>query len=261
MLVAVRPDDEADPHPHEAPVYQPDEWLETGSTGVPGELWWGRTATRHIFLGQESSARLGKAIGLVPAALRPALRDFMMRQMMATLHKKPMVTKPGDERFRLFPKEKMKYAQHAATTASFQSGFGGDGTVPPGKVSNARLTLQTQPIVKGSLEFDLVIDGLTRHFTLPVVLSSDDGHLRATKSDAANALICNNTWGKDTGTSASDCIIGNGAYFEELYNATGAFFGDQASLAAVHFSLRVNSPPRNRQGETATGVIVLKVQP
>jgi len=39
VLVAVRPDDEADPHPHEAPVYQPDEWLETGSTGVPGELW------------------------------------------------------------------------------------------------------------------------------------------------------------------------------------------------------------------------------
>ena len=179
---------------------------------------------------------------------------------MAMVQKQPMTTKPGDERFRLFPTEKVKYVQYAATTASFESGFGGDGKVPPGKVSNARLELQTQPTVKGSLEFDLVVDGLTRHFTLPVV-TSDKGHLRAAKSAAADALVCNNTWGAGSATSESDCIIQKGANFKELYNARGAFFGDQANLVAVHFSLRVNSPSRNRNGETAIGVIVLRAQP
>nr|WP_315400297.1 hypothetical protein [uncultured Duganella sp.] len=261
VLVAIRPSDEADPHALNAPVYQSSEWLEAGSTGVPGELWWGRTATRHVFVGQESSDRLRKASALVPASLRPAQQDYMMRQMMAMVRKQPMAAKPGDERFKLFPKDQIKYAQHAATTASFESGFGGDGSVPPGKVSNARLELRTQPTVNGTLEFDLVVDGQTRHFTLPVVVPSGENHLRAAKSGAADALVCNNTWGSGTATSASDCIIENGANFKELYNATGAFFGDHANLAAVHFSLRVNSPSRNRNGETAVGVIVLKAWP
>jgi hypothetical protein len=151
VVIAIRPGDEAAPHPNNAPVYQSSEWLETGSTGVPGELWWGRTATRHIFVGQESSVRLRKAIGLVPASLRPALSDYMMRQMMAMVQKQPMTTKPGDERFRLFPKDKVKYVQHAATTASFDSGFGGDGKVPPGKVSNARLEPSRPSKVRWSL--------------------------------------------------------------------------------------------------------------
>lgn len=263
VVIAIRPGDEANPHPNNAPVYESSEWLETGSTGVPGELWWGRTTTRHIFAGQESALRLRKATRQVPASLRPALSDYTMRQMMAMVQKQPMTTKPGDERFRLFPKDKVKYVQHAATTASFVPGYGGDGEVPPGKVSNARLELQTQPTVKGSLEFDLVVDGLTRHFSLPVVSSvtSEKGHLRATKSAAADALACNNTWSAASATSGSDCIIQNGANFKELYNATGAFFGDQANLVALHFSLRVNSPSRNRIGETALGVIVLKAQP
>lgn len=261
VLVAIRPGDEANPAPLDVPVYQPGDWVETGSTGVPGELWWGRTATRHIFVGQESLVRLRKAIGLVPASLRAAQRDYMMRQMMAMVQKQPMTIKPGDERFMLFPQERVKYVQHAATTATFDVGFGGDGKLPPGKVSNARLELHTRPDVKGTLEFDLVVDGLTRHFTLPVVVPSGENHLRAAQSGAANARVCNQTWASNSATSGLDCIIENGANFKELYNATGAFFGDQASLAAVHFSLRVNSPARNRNGETAVGVIVLKVQP
>ena len=86
-------------------------------------------------------------------------------------------------------------------------------------------------------------------------------HLRAAKSAADGALVCNNTWSSSSATSGSDCIIQNGANFKELYNATGAFFGDQANLVAVHFRLRVNSPSRNRNGETALAVIVLKAQP
>jgi hypothetical protein len=261
VLIAIRPGDETDPDPLDVPVFQPGEWLETGSTGVPGELWWGRTATRHIFVGQESYVRLQKAIALVPASLRAAQRDYMMRQMMAMVHKQPMTIKPGDERFMLFPRERVNYVQHAATMASFQVGFGGDGKVPPGQVSNARLELHTRPDVKGTLAFDLVVDGQTRHFTLPVVVPSGEHRLRAAQSGAANARVCNQTWASNSATSGLDCIIENGATFKELYNATGAFFGDQTSLAAVHFSLRVNSPSRNRNGETAVGVIVLKAQP
>lgn len=173
-----------------------------------------------------------------------------------------IANKPGDERFMLFPQARIKYVQHAATTATatFDVGFGGDGKLPPRKVSNARLELDTRPAVKGTLEFDLVINGQTRHFTLPVVVPADEHRLRAAQSGAANALVCDRTWAANSATSAADCIIENGANFKELYNATGAFFGDQASLTAVHFSLRVNSPARNRNGETASGVIVLKAQ-
>lgn len=150
VLMAIRPGDETNPDPLDVPVFQPGEWLETASTGAPGELWWGRTATRHIFVGQESYVRLQKAIGLVPASLRAAQHDYMMRQMMAMVHKQPMTIKPGDERFMLFPRERVNYVQHAATMASFQVGFGGDGKVPPGPVSNARLELHTRPDVKGT---------------------------------------------------------------------------------------------------------------
>ncbi|TWI64354.1 hypothetical protein IP91_03123 [Pseudoduganella lurida] len=259
VLVGVRPGDEATPGPLRAAEYQPGDWLEKGSTGVPGELWWGRTADRHIFVGQESPVRLRKATTQVPAAVRPALQDFHMRRMMALVQKKPMVAKPGDERFKVFPKAVMNYGQHAATMATFDGGLGGDGKIPPGQVSNARLELATSPGIKGTLQFDLVIDGQTRHFSLPVAVESEEQHLRATQAGDPR-VQCNLGWEALNVVSRNDCVIPNGATFKEMYDATGAFFGDQAALAAVHFKLRVNSPSRHRTGANAIGVIVLKVQ-
>jgi hypothetical protein len=260
LLTAIRPGDNPTPGPLSAPVYKASEWLESGSTGVPGELWWGRTEHQHIFLGQESHLRLAKSSTQVPASVRPALQDFFMRRMMSIVQKQPMVRKPGDERFRLFPRERVSYEQHAATTASFDDGLGGDGLIAPGKVSNARLDLLTYPGIKGVLRFNLIIDGENRQFTIPVRAASEQEHLRATQSNEDKAPECNGSWRNMIVTATSGCIISNGAQTKEMYDATGAFFGDQAGLAAVHFRLRVNSPPRNRVGATATGVIVLKAQ-
>jgi hypothetical protein len=260
LLTAIRPGDNATPGPLSAPVYKASEWLESGSTGVPGELWWGRTEHQHIFLGQESHLRLAKSNRLVPPSVWPAMQDFFMRRMMSVVQKQPMVLKPGDERFRIFPRERISYEQHAATTATFDGGLGGDGLIVPGKVSNARLELLTHPGIKGVLRFDLAIDGENRQFTIPVRAASEQEHLRATQSNDDKAKECNGSWGNMIVTATSGCIISNGAQFTEMYDATGAFFGDRASLAAVHFRLRVNSPPRNRTGATATGVIVLKAK-
>jgi len=259
-LMAVRPGDKANPGPLSAPAWQASEWLESGSTGVPGELWWGRTEHRHIFVGQESHLRLAKSSKQIPASLRPALQDFYTRRMMSVVQKQPMVLKPGDERFRLFPRERVSYGQHAATMASFDDGLGGDGLIVPGKVSNARLELQTYPGIKGVLRFNLSVDGENREFTIPVRAASEQDHLRATQSNDDKAQECNGSWRNMIVTATSGCTISNGAKTTEMYDATGAFFGDQASLVAVHFRLRVNSPPRNRIGATATGVIVLKAQ-
>ena len=259
-LVAIRPGDDTSPGPADAPTYQPGDWLEKGSTGIAGELWWGRTALRHVFVGQEAHVRQAKANKYVPAALRPALQDFMIRRMMAAVQKQGMASKPGDERFKVFTRERIDYAQHAATMATFDGGLGGDGNIVPGRVANARLELQTQPLVKGLLRFDLAIDGEVRQFAIPVRAASENDHLRATKSGADTAPECSGVWRAGDRVSAANCIVPNGAKFEELYEATGAFFGDHAGLAAVHFRLRVNSAPRNRIGATAVGVIVLKAQ-
>jgi len=260
VLTAIRPGDLADAAPIYAPLYQRGDWLETGSTGIPGELWWGRTETRHLAVGQESHLRLAKANHLVSASVRPALQDFLMRRTMSLVQKEPMANKPGDERFSVFPRQRIDYQQHAATMASFDGGLGGDGNIVPGRVANARLELQTTPVIKGMLRFDLAIDGEVRAFAIPVRAASEADHLRATLSGADNAGECSYDMAATNMPPPSSCIVPNGAAFTEAYDATGAFFGDHGSLAAVHFRLRVNSPPRNRHGAIATGVIVLKVR-
>lgn len=260
ILTAIRPADLPNPAPLYAPQYQPGDWLETGSTGVPGELWWGRTAHQHIAVGQESHLRLAKANERLPASVRPALQDFLMRRMMAMVQKQPMVNKPGDERFKVFPRAAMDYRQHAATLATFDRGLGGNGNIVPGRVANARLDLQTTPVIKGMLRFDLAVDGDVRQFAIPVRAASEQEPLRATLSGADHAGECNTDLAAYNVAPRSSCIIPNGAAFTEAYDATGAFFGERGSLAAVHFRLRVNSPPRNRTGAIATGLIVLKAQ-
>lgn len=269
VLRAIRPASGANHGPLDAPVYQQNEWVDTGSTGVPGELWWGKTGERHIFLGQESALRLTNLAGMSPA-LVPALRDFSMRRMMAAVHKQPLSYKPGDERFMLFQKKTVKYIQLATTTVDFRGGSGGyvmgSDHSPSVKATNASLELQTRPVIKGVLKFELMVDGQNRHFALPLLAESELEPLYARVSGDDGALVCK---GEEHALSQPDkdtCVVPNGVTmglgggFKESYSATGAFFGDHASLLALHFRVMVNSPSRNRTRATGRGVLILKAE-
>jgi hypothetical protein len=61
----------------------------------------------------------------------------------------------------------------------------------PGRVANARLALQTTPAIKGTLRFNLAVDGEVRAFTIPVRAASEVDHLRVTLSASDNAGECN----------------------------------------------------------------------
>jgi hypothetical protein len=263
-LVALRPDIDAYVTPGLTPTFQPGDWTETGSTGVPGELWWGRTANRQAIVGQESYLRLTKLTALSPAQM-PAMRDYAMRRALSVAHRQPMVYKPGDEPFILFQKARIVYAQHAATTADFRGGHGGDGMIPSVKPANARLELQTRPVIKGVLRFDLAVDGQTRQFAIPLRAGSDMEQLRARVSDDDAAPVCAGATpytplGRDTCFVPNSVTWGTGQPLKEFYDAAGAFYGDHAGWVAIQYSLTVNSPSRNRAGDTARGILVLKAQ-
>lgn len=270
VLLAIRPAKEADTRPSDTLQYKPAEWTDTGSTGVPGELWWGKTGNRAVFIGQESALRLTNLAAL-PPALIPALRDYSMRVMMASVQKQPIGYKPGDENFMLFQKKAVKYTQLATTTIDFRGGLGGYVAGPDyitsAKVTNASLELQTRPIIKGVLKFELVVDGQNRRFAMPLLAENEREPLRARVSGDDHALACNGSesW---SGTGKGECIVAGGVEWGhganggpgegELYDAVGAFFGDHASLVALHFKVTVNSLSRNRHGATGTGVLILK---
>lgn len=263
-LIAIRPGDGAHAAPPDTPNFQTGDWSETGSTGVPGELWWGRTATRQVFLGQESHVRLTRLGGLTPAQI-PALRDFSMRRTMSLLHRQPMVYKPGDEPFMLFQQARIVYTQHAATTADFVGGLGGDGQIRSARATNARLELQTRPVIKGVLRFDLAVDGQTRQLAIPLRADSELDHLRARVSgdDAAPACRGDDAFvnaDQNTCIVASAVTMGVGGTIKEYYDASGAFFGDHAAWVAIQYRMIVNSPSRNRAGAIGRGVIILKAQ-
>lgn len=262
LLVGVRPGDVLEAHHHDAPTYQPGEWIESGSTATPGELWWGRTATRHIFVGQETTTRLAAELKQWPIAEQMKASDYVLRGMMAMVQKQPMVSKPGDEKFQVFQRKRMSYAQHGGTMASFDGGSGGDGKIAPGQVSNAKLQLETGATLKGTLSFTLVVDGKPRQFTFPMV--SGSGHpnwrLHAATSAGDEFVRCSKRPDRKKAFATDACEILPAANFVERYDATGAFFGDRASLVALQFILTLNSPERNRHHAIATGIIVLKVE-
>ena len=262
LLLGIRPGDEENPAPIDMPDYRFDAWNDTGTTGVLGELWWGRTGDRHIFLGQESRLRLTKLSTASPAVI-PALRDYSMRMTMAMVQRRPMVHRPGDEPFMLFQKDHLEYVQHAATTVTFTGGLGGT-QITPARPTNARLELDTRPVPKGVLRFELVIDGQTRQFAIPLRAESEQHHLRARVSLDDNALACNGE--EDYMLRPGTCLIpdsvaiGTGAPPMEFYTGEGAFFGDHAYWAAIHYRLILNSPAHNRKAAWGTGVLILKLK-
>jgi hypothetical protein len=166
-LVAARPANVAYATPNNSPVFAPGDWIETGSTGVPGELWWGRTADRIAYAGQESYLRLTKPEGLTPAQI-------------------------------------------------------------------------------------------------PLRADSEKEHLLARVSGADTAARCSGGTAALIGTAEKTCIVPNsltvdvGGHVKEYFDAAGAFFGDHARGVAITYFVTVNSPSRNRLGDTGFGVLILK---
>jgi len=263
VLVAVRPGKDWAARPDNSPVFAPGDWTESGSTGVTGELWWGRTKKRQVFAGQESYLRLTKSFPLTPAQMS-AMRDYSVRRAMSVANRQPMVFKPGDEPFILFQRERIVYTQHAATTVDFSGGLGGDGDIPSVKPTNARLELQTRPVVKGVLRFDLAVDGRILKLAIPLRADSEAEHLRARASDD-DVAVCKGSLEPHIG-GIKNCVIPNSATVDieglgkEYYDAGGAFFGDHARWLAIKYSVTVNSPSRNRSGDKGFGVLILKAQ-
>lgn len=263
VLVAVRPGKDWAARPDNSPVFAPGDWTESGSTGVTGELWWGRTNKRQVFAGQESYLRLTKSFPLTPAQMA-AMRDYSVRRAVSLMNRQPMVFKPGDEPFILFQRERIVYTQHAATTIDFGGGLGGDGDIPSVKPTNARLELQTRPVIKGILRFDLAVDGRILKVAIPLRADSEAEHVRARVSDG-DAAVCEGSMAPLIG-GPKTCVIpgsvsrGGSDTSKEYYDAAGAFFGDHARWLAIKYGVAVNSPSRNRKGDKAFGVLILKAQ-
>ena len=154
-------------------LMDPSAWQESADTGRLGELWWGRTGDWHVFAGQESHVRLAQgAAALSQSEMAQRLAE-LKRQMDALKNKQPppaplpVVADSG-----LFRQRTMEYRQIGGTRTSFKGGLGGEGDIPSGKVSNARLKLETAPTLKGVLSFDLDVDGTTRTFSFPVMANT-----------------------------------------------------------------------------------------
>lgn len=240
-------------------TYQPHDWTESGSIGPRGELWWGRAGNRHVAVGQQSTVRLQGKSTLIAASLRAEYMDFLMRRMMSVTQKTPMARKAGDERFMVFQRKQISYAQHAATHATFTGGLGGDGQILPGAVSNARLELDSDPAIVGQLSFDVMVDGVRRHIAFQLASRDPMRPLRAIPLGTRDYVLCEKRPNRGKLASAH-CDLNTQANFKEGYDATGVFYGDHARLIALHVRLELNSEVRNRHGALATLLIILKAK-
>jgi len=108
------------------------------------------------------------------------------------------------------------------------------------------------------------VDGQNRHFEMPLQAETEQEPLRARVSGDDGALPCSGQEDALSFHTKTTCLVPNGVpmgadgKIKEFYDAIGAFFGDHASLVALHFKVTVNSPSRNRSGATGRGVLILK---
>lgn len=246
-----------DPTPKD--TYDPAAWEQSGSSGPVGELWWGRRDNMHLFVGQESKVRLTveASRGPMPGpAERQARMLAIVAQAQAMAANKPVPQSAYDNL--LFIRRSMEYRQIGGTDATFRGGLGGDGLIPPGKISDAKLKLENLPAYKGVLSFEMKVDGVARRFSFPVMLDQPTDHLIAAAVNGDSYTRCEKR--PNRGKNESPACPLNNENFPERYDAEGAFFGDHASLAAVKVYMTVNSPARNRHEDIATAVIILRAE-
>jgi hypothetical protein len=259
ILVGVR-----DEWPYQGQVpalFTPSDWIEHDMTGHLGELWWGRTARGwHVFAGQESYLRWRKVIELLPPEESLQWAAWEKQRMLAQLAKQPVPRQLDDQKWLLFPGANKSYHQIGATMATFEGGLGGIvgfTGLAPSPIENARLTLDTSgPPMSGQLTFDVTVDNRRRSYSMPIVLDPDpDYRMHAAIADGGSLVKCSDRPYLKL-SDYSTCEY-DATQTSERYNAIGAFFGDRASLAALHIHLVINVPEKNHWGGYGTAVIAL----
>lgn len=237
------------------------DWIEHGSLGPTGQLWWGRTDRWHVFAGQETHERLRQEVTQMPVKEQMAVSRWYMARMQAMMTKAPMPVQAGDDKYTVFgTRKRMSYRQAGATMATFEGGYGGDGQIAPGMIEHAKLKLDIGPVLSGVLTFSIKISGQPRVFTIPVVSAGEPQRLHAAIVAGGNHVKCKDRPGRVKPKDPEACPLSS-AQPAELYDGQGAFFGDHAALAAFQFRFSVNIPDRNRRESISTGVIVLESEP
>ena len=255
-------------------LFEPSAWQEFSSTPLVGELWWGRMANRQVFVGQESFSRLGKG----PATRSPREVEHCLaeskRLLQAWKNKQPAPPPvPFADDSGLFPRRSLEYAQIGSTAAIFVGGLGGlrgdSGPIPPGQITQAKLSLETLPHLTGTLSFNLEADGVRRNFTFPVMRNVSKANNRSClpyeeKFRLRGAAVvngvhyrCSERPNASKPYATKTCEFSEEP-FQEDYEAYGAFFGDHALLAAIQVRITLNVPSRHRHGVVATGIIILQ---
>jgi hypothetical protein len=273
-------------------MFNPAEWAEVGQMGQPGELWWGRTKNgAHIIVGQESYVRV--KYSQVPPD-RAAARAFAMQQA-EELRKKLEAFKAGRPipapasppalsggKPDLFPRTAMEYLQVDGTTPIFSRWLGGkeEGVfaLPPGRISNAILRLDTVPVLSGSLEFDIDVEGYIHHYTIPVIQNSSgsgtgivrpEERYRIRSAELLQGQLVNCMAPNSSHSAPGFCAFPRPvqpAYSsniggKERYSAYGAFFGDHATWAAVNVRLYLDNSKNTSRSDIQTDfVLVLQAQ-
>lgn len=256
--------------PADAVAFKDGDWYEHGSIGPVGELWWGRGKRWHVIAGQSTQERLRKEVTLLPVKEQMELSRWATARMMAQMRHAPMPVQAGDAKYTVFGTRKtVTYVQAETTFADFLGGHGGfsegdprNGDIDPGRIDNAKLTLDIgSDEVSGVLTFDVKIDGAVRAITLPVVSEGQQQRLRAAVAAKPVNIMCQNRPGR--GKEREDCVLTPGHQYlaAEYIDGYGAFFGDHAALAGFHFSMQINVKSRNRDAVLSKGVIILKAMP
>lgn len=242
-------------------------WIESESTGIAGELWWGRQgpsfSSTHIAIGQLTWRRQAKQLlksGDAPGFFRMAGAE----------------TSP-------FPTTKeMLYEQVGATSPTYRDGSGwlsGRPPIPAGSVSRATLMVNPSKPISGVFTMNIEVDGHTLTRTLP--LRANLGAAILTDQQVADFTIArqltdpDHVWSLKAAPaigSNADCTDFGGrpselCYFpaesptsgQRAYMAQVHFFGATAEFAAIRYSVRVDSPREkfttNSEGE---GIVILK---
>ena len=152
--------------------------LESGETGEPGELWWGRVATGsyrccananiQVFsLNTDPLHKVNQSESLMLAVgQESSLREQASFRSLAQLQ--------AYDQGRLPPwpakARSLRYEQLAATAVTAQ----GSNPVAPGIVSSARVELTSLNPLQGNLQFTLAIGGLTGPLTIPMKRDVDE---------------------------------------------------------------------------------------
>ena len=231
-------------------------WVETGSIGAPGTLWWGR--------GRDGQPWLvgGGSWGI--------MYNHIQRIMVERRNVKLMLDAAGG-RYAPFKTESVTYSQAGALKAVITGGLGGTAEpLLPAQITDATATLSMSPYLHGQIKFRITIEGRLREFTIPLKRNAKE----ATDSSTVNGDML---WTLKAGmpvpgsSQVGDCPLSKLAHFDceyneydtrrharEYYKATGNLYGLNSQYLAVRFDLTIDVAERNRTGALVKGLVILK---